>query len=459
MNYRGTILILSLVFGSIFALTFGALTTSVLIGHRSLEHRLARAKALEIAEAGLNYYRWHLAHAPDDFTSDLGEHAYRDPYGGIIGYFSLSIEEPASGSTVVTITSTGWTVNYPNVQRTLQAKYGKPSLAKYAFITNANVWFGEDEEVKGELHSNGGIRMDGQGNSAVTSALETYICGPEHGCDYEEKPGVWGEGEIQALWEYPVSNIDFNELTVDLSDMQTEADLTLPDSGYYGYQIVFQADGTFDVNYVTAVLSGVRAYNGTSWVWEYDSVRTTSPVTGYQDVSLSNIDLIFVEDKLWVQGTVNGRVTIAAAKLPEGIEESPSIIIQNDLTYTAHDGSSALGLIAQQDVRVPLDSEDNLEIDGALIAKNGHVFRNYYVNRYIPSSRRSYNLRTKIETYGIIMTNTIWTWSWVNSSGTVISGYQTTETSYDPYFYYAPPPYFPTTDEYEFISWEETPNP
>jgi hypothetical protein len=107
--------------------------------------------------------------------------------------------------------------------------------------------------------------------------------------------------------------------------------------------------------------------------------------------------------------------------------------------------------MAQQDILVPLYSESDLIIDGALLAQNGHVFRYYYYPSYYPAD----TIKTRIETYGTIITNTMWTWSWVNSSDTIISGYQSSSTNYDPNLYYSPPPYFPTQDDYTFISWEE----
>jgi hypothetical protein len=126
--------------------------------------------------------------------------------------------------------------------------------------------------------------------------------------------------------------------------------------------------------------------------------------------------------------------------------------MHNDITYYPDRTSgSVLGLIAQQDILVPLYSPDNLIIDAALLAQNGHVFRYYYYPPYYPAD----TVKDYIETYGTTITNTIWTWSWVNSSNTIVSGYETTSTNYDPNLYYAPPPYFPTQDNYTFISWEE----
>jgi hypothetical protein len=41
------------------------------------------------------------------------------------------------------------------------------------------------------------------------------------------------------------------------------------------------------------------------------------------------------------------------------------------------------------------------------------------------------------------------------SGGSVVSGYQSGQSSYDPNLLYQPPPFFPASGEPEFISWEQ----
>ncbi|KKQ84028.1 MAG: hypothetical protein UT06_C0011G0017 [Candidatus Woesebacteria bacterium GW2011_GWA1_38_8] len=150
----------------------------------STNRQIMSEKALNIAEAGISYYKWHLAHAPGDYKDGGSEngpyiHEYKDPQGSIIGYYSLEIIPPQDGSTIVTIRSTGWTSNYPKIKRTIKAEYGIPSLAEYSFLSNASSWYGEGSLVNGRVHSNNGIRMDGTNTSLVTSAQEEYMCGSE----------------------------------------------------------------------------------------------------------------------------------------------------------------------------------------------------------------------------------------------------------------------------------------
>lgn len=495
---KGSILIIILILGFIFILSFGAITDLLISQHRLVSQKIAKEQAFQIAEAGLNYYKWHLAHDGDDF-SGVSEQAYYDNAGNILGYYTVTAEPSeystsgrvvsichkpgvaaektlkvassslsahiahgdyegtcgvsySSNSNVVAITATGWSVNYPNIKKIVSARYGKPSLAKYAFATASNVWFGEDEELIGYIHSNGGIRMDGTCNSRITSLKETYICGEEHGCADEEKPGIWGTGEKAELWDYPVTQgIDFDALTLDLDAIKIEATdhgNYFPASGGYGYKVIFSSDGTYNVRQVTKLENSYWGHDGNDWIYESIDYKNTSNVGTY---TIPQNGLIFFADDIWVEGTVDGRATVVAARLPDGVYEDANIYIKNDILYTLKDGTNVLGLISQNDILITLYSENDLEIDAALLAQKGHVFRNYYdTATYAP-----YASRTKVKNYGTIITNGLWTWNWINiESGPIVSGYQQTITEYDPFLMYGPPPLFPTENEYQFISWE-----
>jgi hypothetical protein len=460
----GGILIVTLTFVTVF-LVFGVSLLSLINQQQKLYRaNKAKALALHIAEAGLNYYRWHLAHEPEDYADGTGEtdcnpcgpyvHDFED-----IGQFSIEITPPQTGSTIVKIKSTGWVNEYPNTKRMVVARYGIPSLAQYSFLTHSNVWFGENETVVGPMHSNGGIRMDGSNNSVITSAKETYICGPEHGCAWggEEKPGIWGSGSGSDLWQFPVTTVDFNAITADLAQIKADAesggvcfgdgtpDCNTGGTSNYGFHITFKSDGTFDLYRVTRLYSCQWQLNEdwNRWQCIREQIRNETAVGNYP---IPENGMIFVEGNLWVDGIVNGKVTVAAAKLPGNPNTYKDIRINGNLTYLARDGNHNLGLIAQDNIWVPRYAPCNLTIDSVLVAQNGRVARNYYWYHRICD---------QIETYGSIITNKIWTWTWVTYGGTVVDGYRNTVFIYDPDLKYSPPPSFPTTGEYEFISWEE----
>ncbi|OGZ19178.1 MAG: hypothetical protein A3F95_03130 [Candidatus Nealsonbacteria bacterium RIFCSPLOWO2_12_FULL_39_31] len=452
---RGIIITLALIFGFIFLIMLGGLLTVILLQQKQSLQRVAWNEALHLAEAGADYARWHIFHSPANFDFS-GTYDYKNPQGEVSGNYQLEITAPTGCDSGITIKSTGWTSEFPGVKRVVQMKYTKPALVKYAFLTNNNVWFGPDEELKGPFHSNGGIRMDGEQNSLATSSQETYICGAEHDCSPpQEKPGIWGAGagDGEGLWQFPVSNVDFNAITQDLAEIKSDAQnfgIYISNPVDYGFHVQFKADGTIDVFRVKKVKQKVYGWDGEKWVYESNDIDSEDFYASYP--LPSNCAPIFIENKVWVDGIVKGRATLVAAELPEMPNKMKNIIINGNIDYA--DPSSVLGLIAQKDILIPLYSPDNLEVKAALLAKNGHVFRYYYPNwSYEPY--KTYAIRDYIATYGSIITNTIWTFTWVDSGMNVVSGYKNTSMSYNPNLTYNPPPYFPVSGEYETVGWEE----
>lgn len=448
MKYRGSAIIIVIIFGAVLVMSMGAIISLLIVQQRVIQYTAASEQALQIAEAGINRYRWILAHNEEDFSGADEDYA--------AGHYTVSVDPPAEGSNTVTVTSTGWTDQYPNVERTIRVRYGKPSLAEYAFASNTNVWIGENETIHGRLHSNGGIRIDGIVDSVVSSTKATYICGSQHGCADEEQAGIWGAGQDPVLWDFPVTDaLDFDAILLDIYDMQqaaTSAGVLLPDTTTYGYHIAFQNDGTFDVSEVTKLQDPAWGYDGVEWIYESNSIAAETPLLSYQNVSIPENGIIFAAGQTWVSGEVAGRATVVAAILPETTGNTADIIISDDITYYPDRLSdSVLGLIAQEDILLPLYSPDSLTIDAALLAKNGHVFRYYYYPTYYPSE----TLKTSVETYGTIITNDLWTWQWLDGSSSVASGYESIDLRYDPNLYLAPPPFFPSRDEYVLISWEK----
>jgi len=472
-GHKGTMLLPVLGATTIFLVFISGLASWGVYQNKLYRQQYAKTEALHVAEAGINYYVWHLAHAQDDYYDGTGAdpgpsgapygpyvHAYASPAGDITGSYSLEITPPPSGSTIVKIKSTGWLANYPNIKRIIEVRYGVPSLAHFSFLTNTDAWFGENESVVGELHSNGGIRMDGTNDSLVTSARSNYYCTGGHGCSQSncsspcawiagsgcQCPAVWGSGPNSALWDFPVPQINFINITTDIARLKnnaTSSGVYLPASNK-GYHIIFLANGTFDVYNVTQLKSAIRQYND-AWTGYINVAEEINKETFISNRTIPANGAIYIEDDVWVEGTVNGRATLVAATLPDQISKRKTIYINNNLNYLARDGSHILGLIAQKDVKVPRYAPTNLVIDATLLAQNGRVFRNLY------SSRRVTN---NIEIYGGIITNQVWTWTWVSGS-TTVDGYDHTNSIYDPQVTFSPPPSFPNTGQYEFISWDE----
>jgi hypothetical protein len=177
---NGSILLLLLFVIFIFSITMFPIINWAVTQSKVIKSNIAGEQALQIAEAGINYYQWHLAHFPTDYQDGTGTtgpylHNYTDlDNETVIGQYSLSITAPATGSTIVTIASTGWTSENPQIKRTITAKYGIPSLALYSFLSNDVIWIGSSETVNGQMQSNNGIRFDGVGNAPISSAKSAY---------------------------------------------------------------------------------------------------------------------------------------------------------------------------------------------------------------------------------------------------------------------------------------------
>jgi hypothetical protein len=451
---RGDTLIYLLVLIFIFSCTAVPLVGSLALRLKALTTTVASEQALQIAEAGINYYQWHLAHFPSDYQDGTGGagpyvHSYTDlDTQKSLGSYSLTITPPTSGSTIVTIQSTGWTTSSPSVKRTITARYGVPSLAQYSFLSNDIIWIGSDETVAGLMQSNNGIRFDGTTNAPVESAKATYTCSANQGSPCPQtKNGIWGSASqaVQNFWQFPVPAVDFSALTSNLATMKSSAQaagIYLPPSNAQGYSLVFNANATISIYKVTSLKSNPSGtdVNGTTHNEGTDYNARTLLFTK----AMPTNGFIYIEDKTWVEGTVNGRVMLAAAVLPYNAGTAPTIYIPNNILYSARDGSSVLGLLAQNNVIVTYRAPNTLEIDAAMIAQNGSAQFFYYPN----------TVKTSITIYGAIMTYGQWTWSWVDGSGNVVSGYQTTNDTYDGNLLYGPPPGFPfSTSGYQQLSW------
>lgn len=470
----GQILTPVLVFGAI-AVSFIA-TVAIWAGTNIKAGRLAvnRELAIQIAEAGIDYYRWHLAHAPTDYQDGTGTpgpyiHNFEDKDGNVVGTFTLEITAPPVGSTLVVIKSTGRVHADPNVKRTITTRLAKPSMAKFSVLGNAVMRFGEGTEVFGPIHINGGVRFDGFAHNVISSSVSNYN-DPDHGglnefgvhthiapvdplppAPVPPRPDVFEAGR-----QFPVPAVDFSGITADLAQIKANAQTDgfyRAGSGSLGYHIVFQINDTFDLYRITNMASlpngCVNYANQPGWgAW---SIGTEVPLGNYP---IPANGLMFLEDNVWVDGRIQtARVTVVAAVLPDNPPTRKSITINNDLLYTNYDGQDVIGLIAQHNINVGMMSEDDLRIDAALVAQYGRVGRYYYAPPGGGSSSRCgpYHVREIITLWGMIATNQRYGFAYTNGTG-----YETRNINYDANLLYGPPPSFPlTSDQYVTLSWEE----
>ena len=88
---RGTVTPALLIIVSAFIIAVYGLLFILTLQFDYSQRQISSEKALNIAEAGINYYQWHLIKNPSDFqdgTEDLDGpyiHNYEDPQGGFVG--------------------------------------------------------------------------------------------------------------------------------------------------------------------------------------------------------------------------------------------------------------------------------------------------------------------------------------------------------------------------------------
>ncbi len=468
----GYLLVLLLVFSGVFLLILTSFLGYLITQHKSAEHRYQLERASEIAEAGLNYYRWYLAHYPGDTTNGTGTagpyvHVYNDPEDGPVGEFSLSIASSSYCGDIASleVTSTGHTYANPDLERTISARYTQPTVAEYAFIINANVWAGSSLNIVGPYHSNQGIRMDATNQSTVTSGLASWTCTSSFGCSPAgTRDGVFTTttGSNELLFSFPSPPINFTDISIDLNNIldraQNDGGTYIPSSGSHGYRITFNGDGTVTARRVTAVRS-YTAYSTELGNHTERNIIQTDVAYGTYTINPS-CPIIYVADKVWLQGVVDQKVTLAAAGT-DSTGANPSIILQGNITYQDAENDGLLA-IAEQDVLLGVDVPNNMTINGIFVAQNGRFGRNDYDYGNLPNPSgpldfRPYFDRNSLTTNGTIVSNGRVGTQWTSNPGNVFqSGFRNRYSSYDRNLVENPPPLVPnTSDVYDFVDWRE----
>ena len=482
---RGVTVLLVLAFMGIFLFLLGTILSYTLTQGRYGRALYAREQAINVAEAGLEYYRWFLAHNPNIMVSGAGlvspaAYAVSDPEGASMGSASVTTTLNTSCGVVQSadLTSVGTASINTLYTRTLKARYMRPSVAEYSNIINANVWAGADRNITGAYHSNGGVRMDGTSNSIVSSALSTWSCTSSFGCSpTQTRPGVFGAGSGSALWQFPAASFNFAGISTDFPTLQTYANndgiklnptnvrvngaqqggtfSSVGGSDQRGFRVVLRSDDTVDVYRVTGT-TGVPAQridNIGTWATDYHIISSETYVGRY--TIPSDCRIIFAQAKIWLEGVVGTKVTVIAADTGSF---SPDVILSNNLTYASGSGASGLTAVAERSVLIPLNSPDVMTMRGVFVAQNGYVGRNFYQqggSNGVPSSYNSYVIQSSLTTFGSVISNSRVGTQW-SSGGSIVSGYQSRTDTYDRLLAFDPPPFTPAASpDYKLVLWRE----
>jgi len=521
LKQKGVIAVWVLGFSFAVLIMLGGTVGFVLLQQKTSVERMASEESLHIAEAGINYYKWYINQnstttqtiiqdgnnwcTSSQTLSVCGsldwcgpyEHEYKDTNGNALGKFSLCTKGKSICGQILGAyaKAIGYTDKRPKIKRVILAKFAATTVAEFAYLVNESVWVGDDRSIYGKYHSNNGIRIDGTGNSIVSSGVGTWLCTKFFGCDppncdpectHEGDacrcPGVFGSGGGSDLWKYPVLPFNFDGIT---SNFLKIKNLANSNGRYYepsinidenadGYHFIFKEDGTFDVKIITE-LKEVNSSDGENFKWKPEIIK--DEYTYKTNVTTSDsCGLIFAEDNIWVEGTIKGRKTLATANLIDDNAQTSAIINWN-LDYTTLDGSDSFALLAEKDILIPLCSPggdgdtsynplcnrsgytDKMVVRGVFVAQTGFFGRNYYPqakkNGKKWESYQPWCYRNDLLIYGSIVSQKRVGTKWMCEWG-YCSGYENRTNYFDQKLATNPPPLLPyISPDLKIVSWEE----
>lgn len=502
----GSILILTLVFTTVFCVIAVSFINFLMMEQKAYKQNVQKKQAFYIAESGIEYTKWRRSMAPFDFSPLLQN--YFDLDNNLIGQYNISFQTIGQD---VKASSQGQLADLADYQKTLSLTWQKQKtgdFTNYALLSNQALWVGEknyrfeisaSDTIDGKIHSNSGIRLDTQPNDSITSSIATYTCDYENSGCFNPiiKAGIWGDYESDENCDFPVDwSINFDNLEDNLTILKDTAEigadniLYLNNESIIGYHLEFRDSGEVYIYEVTNISSewtflGYSEpdwYNDNYWTDQGNLIEDETFLQIYHLEDKNN--LIFSLAKIWIDGEINGKATVIAAKIPEPVNpnEQLDIIINGDLEY--YRSSNILGIIAQRHIIIPLESPMNLTIQAAMLSQNGSVFRPYYCpyqgglanllikffweKKFLERCESLDEItRNRLDIYGSIASfnehyffrqvswdNIDAILSFIFGSNMSPQGYDEVNYVYDPNLAANPPPYFPHPSE-DVMIWQE----
>lgn len=173
----------------------------------------ASQKALAYAEAGYNKYLWHLNDDLNFYSTDAHFELVNKPIEYRDGYYMLDVTKPSDDDRFVTIKSTGWTKENPDIKKTILAKIRKKQFVHHVYVSDNdgdNIWWTTGDESHGPLHTNSDIRIQ---KKPIFYDTVTYVNNLYTGTSYN--PDFKVTNPVQPMktdkLEFPDSNKNLKE--------------------------------------------------------------------------------------------------------------------------------------------------------------------------------------------------------------------------------------------------------
>ncbi len=503
-NLSGSALAYALVIMSSVAILLTSILGFISSQAKYSLQKQGQEQALRIAEGGVHFYKWYLAHQLNGRTNSqidafwsggtaLGQSSayvadYKDPYGSTIGQYSITVTPPVAGSTIVYVQAEGWTSKYPLLKRTIRVRLRRPSWSESAVLANDFMRFGVGTEVYGRIHSNGGIRFDGLAHNVVSSSLTSFndpdhSGGDEFGVHTHVAPvdplppaAVPSRLDVfEAGRTFPVATMDFNGVLGDLNTMKSEAQAGRGryfDTTGVGRSITLKTDGTYDTCKVNSADLTIPTDQNSNTITNYNGVVTGAfgPRIGTNGNPCTTTACCALASCGWINnGQHNRGKCVSLANYP--IIDNGVIFVENNIWISGQIDTKKITIVAANISSGPVASVfipsnvmytnyDGRDILGIIGQNNVEIPSNSSDVLRIDGALLAQqgrigaehygNNKTTITVNGALATNQRYGFAWTDGTG-----YTNRNLYYDNNLLYYPPPYFPTGTQYLLDLWEE----
>ena len=328
------------------------------------------------------------------------------------GFFNSSVTDLGANQVQVVTTA-----EFMDEVSTVAVLLQPSSFSRFGYYSNqeGNIWWITGDTVWGPMHTQDNIRVAGspafmQRVTSLKSLLKSKKT---------DSPQFLGgyEGGVNVAMP---ANLDPLKMAASNGGKLFDG----PDSLY----LDFQANGQ------------IKWKQGSGEVWNIDNLNSFAP-NGAIYINGGNVH---------VKGVLNGKVTVGAGGT-NGNNKQGNIFIDDDITYYEHPKTGSddfLGLVAENNIVIAdrPETRGDLKIRASMFCRSGGVTAENYQGRPVEG---------KIELIGGIQQNkrgAVGTFS--GSPPQRVSGYLK-NYQYDDRLMFDAPPYFPSTGNYEIVSWFE----
>lgn len=311
------------------------------------------------------------------------------------------------------------TGNYNGKESSVRIMMQPSNFAKFAHfsVSENSIYYITGDTVWGPVHTQDRLYVDG---SPVFWGKVTA----NKGINKKDK---WADPKFYGGYESGVSIPLPGDFTTVTSAAHSGGKVVTNKDVY----LYFNGDGTVD-------------YKEGSSSWKYDVPFDSLAPNGVFLVEKGN---------LFIKGTINGQVTVAASQ-STGNSSHGKIYIVDDIVYktdpTNPNCTDMLGIVATNDVVIANTPEtrnnNGIDIQASIFSLKGSFTAENYSSLPKAGSIRLYGGIIEKER-GAVGTFDSW-------SGNLLTGYYK-KYKYDDRFLVSAPPAFPTTGGYEIISWLE----